>query len=301
MQNQTPSKRSFARDGNPNLNDTSEWSFFSNEGLVLSLSEGSESGRVSCLVSESRWHDFAQQDAYAYIMTSLRRGDRQEFWKSGETTVARELLPIADEFGISRDTALEIGCGVGRLVFPMAQHFDKVVGVDISPEMIRQARMVASRRKVTNIEFYTPADLLSATSGAAGLKRSVEFVYSLLVFQHIEQFHVIEEYLRLVCSWLSPKGVAYLQFDTRKETLLYKVKNAIPDQMLPRHLRRGIRRIRRKPNELEESFNTLGLVIAKNDGKLSEYHRYVLRTNREELPRGNPENSERYHCESMPE
>lgn len=245
------------------------------------LSEGAERNRAS-LETKSPWHDFAKRDAFAYILTGLRRGDRREFWRSGETTVSRELLPVMDEFRINRGTALEIGCGVGRLVFPIAQHFQQVIGVDISHEMIRQARAFSAQRKVTNVKFLSVCDPEQAGSGWHELDGQVDFIYSLLVFQHIEEFDVIKQYLGLVRSWLSRTGVAYLQFDTRAETMLYRVKNALPDPMLPPNLRRGIRRIRRKTSELEKSFEVFGLTIAKNIGELTKDHRYVLRRDQRE-------------------
>lgn len=230
------------------------------------------------LSSKSRWHDFAQRDAYGYILTGFRQRDRQEFWRSGEMTVTHELLPATEEFGVTRGTALEIGCGVGRLVLPLSRHFERVVGVDVSPEMIRQARAIAAERNITNIEFYTAADLnCSASGGPARLYGRVDFIYSLLVFQHIEEFPLVEQYLQLVHAWLCETGIAYLQFDTRPEQFLYWIKNALPDRVLPRHLRRGIRRIRRKSDDLEQTFSNLGLLILKDIGKCTNYHRYVLK------------------------
>jgi SAM-dependent methyltransferase len=226
--------------------------------------------------SDSPWHEFARRDPYTYILTGVRSGDSQQFWETGEIAVSRELLPIVQEFCPARGTAVEIGCGVGRLIIPLARHFQRVVGIDISPEMIRQARQNAQRRSLTNIGFHVAANLQSCSS-VATLKGSVDFLYSLLVFQHIEEFNAIEQYLQLVSSWLSPAGAAYLQFDTRKPTLLYDLKNVIPDRILPRYLRRGIRRIRREPKQLEQSFTNLGLTILKDVGRSTMYHRYVLK------------------------
>ena len=35
---------------------------------------------------------------------------------------------------------LDLGCGIGRMTAPIAKHFASVVGVDVSPEMIEQAK-----------------------------------------------------------------------------------------------------------------------------------------------------------------
>ena len=42
--------------------------------------------------------------------------------------------------------------------------------------------------------------------------------------------------------------MALLQFDTRRASLSYRLRNALPDPLLPRPWRRGIRRIRHPPS-----------------------------------------------------
>ncbi len=229
------------------------------------------------LSPESPWHNFARRDAYTYIMTDLPRGDRRAFWDSGEKTVATELLPVIEEFAVPRSTALEIGCGVGRLAVPMAQHFQQVFGLDVSDEMVSQAAANARERQLSNARFVSISELRNSAGDSLRFDARVDFIYSLLVFQHIEDFRIIQEYLRRVSSWLGEDGIAYLQFDTRPRTVLYGIRNAIPDSLLPRHLRRGIRRIRRIPAELETTFEAAGLLCVRSIGKNTEYHRYVLR------------------------
>ena len=41
---------------------------------------------------------------------------------------------------VSHKRALDFGCGVGRLTQPLADHFEEVRGVDVSPVMLEQAR-----------------------------------------------------------------------------------------------------------------------------------------------------------------
>jgi hypothetical protein len=59
-------------------------------------------------------------------MTDLPQGDRQEFWRSGEIAVSEELLPVIRGNAMPFGTALEIGCGADLLVFPLANHFERV-------------------------------------------------------------------------------------------------------------------------------------------------------------------------------
>jgi SAM-dependent methyltransferase len=226
------------------------------------------------------WEKFAEADPYTYILTDLKRGDPGKFWESGERTVKEELLPLIRERGIRRQIGLELGCGVGRLLFPMARQFEEMVGVDIAEGMVRRAVSFASDNGIRNVAFAAisgPEDLLHKAGDFAG---KVDFLYSLLVFQHIPDFAMIEGYLHAIGELLEENGIAYLQFDTREQNLLYQCKTELPDFALPRFWRRGIRRIRRSAEELEVCFRRAGLEIADEMNPHSAYHRYMLRKTR---------------------
>jgi ubiquinone/menaquinone biosynthesis C-methylase UbiE/DNA-binding transcriptional ArsR family regulator len=47
----------------------------------------------------------------------------------------------------------DIGCGTGSLTFELARFAGKVVGVDLSREMLRHARALARQRQLRNVEF----------------------------------------------------------------------------------------------------------------------------------------------------
>ena len=92
---------------------------------------------------KSDWDARAKYD----VQFSIRAVDSQtnkEFWDSG--LADRELIigdntPRYDMIMQSRAPkdlkVLEIGCGIGRLLIPMARIFGKVVGVDVSSEMVK--------------------------------------------------------------------------------------------------------------------------------------------------------------------
>jgi ubiquinone/menaquinone biosynthesis C-methylase UbiE len=50
-------------------------------------------------------------------------------------------------------TLADIGCGTGSLTFELARFADKVIGVDLSQEMLRRARAGATERTLENVEF----------------------------------------------------------------------------------------------------------------------------------------------------
>jgi SAM-dependent methyltransferase len=223
------------------------------------------------------WDRFAEADPYTYILTDLKSPDPKKFWESGEHTVQVELLPLIRERAIRRRIGLELGCGVGRLLFPMARNFEEMVGVDIAEGMVRRAVSFAGDNGIRNVDLAAisgPEDLLHKAGEYAG---KIDFLYSLLVFQHIPDFAVIEGYLHAVNELLEENGIAYLQFDTRDQDLFYQWKTGLPDFVLPRFWRRGIRRIRRSTTEIEECMRRARLETVSELDPRSAYHRYILR------------------------
>jgi SAM-dependent methyltransferase len=229
------------------------------------------------------WEHFAEVDPYLYILTDMKRTDPRVFWQSGEQLVRTEILPVIQSQEVACNVALEVGCGIGRLVLPLARHFRQVMGVDIARGMVQRASSFAKDNGVRNACFAPiagPEDFLQQTGKYAG---NCDFLYSLLVFQHIPDFSIIEGYLHVIRTLLHKHGIAYLQFDTRPSTALYRLKTKLPDFLLPRFRRRGIRRVRRSPEEIEASITRAGLQIVEQLTPQTEYHRYVLR-----LPRNEP-------------
>ena len=96
-------------------------------------------------------------------------------------------------------TALEIGCGIGRIARWMSQDFAQYIGVDVSPEMIRKAS-----------SYNLPRAHFQAVSGGdlAGIPNaSVDFVWSFAVFQHVPDKHAIFNYFQEAARVLRPGGI----------------------------------------------------------------------------------------------
>ena len=94
---------------------------------------------------------------------------------------------------------LEIGCGIGRLIVPLADKHKQCdfYGFDISENMIAQA----PKRK--NIDYTTKG-------------RNLDLVYSILVFQHMSPEDKIKN-INLAAKLLKTKGVFYFQFVIGKD------------------------------------------------------------------------------------
>jgi ArsR family transcriptional regulator len=50
-------------------------------------------------------------------------------------------------------TLADIGCGTGSLTFELARFAGKVIGIDLSREMLRRARAICKERELRNVEF----------------------------------------------------------------------------------------------------------------------------------------------------
>jgi hypothetical protein len=143
--------------------------------------------------------------------------------------------------------------------------------------MVRQAVSFAGKKGIENacfLDISGPEDLLQKAGSHVG---NCDFIYSLLVFQHIPELSTIEGYLHVIRVLLHKHGLAYLQFDTRPRDVRYRLKTRLPDCLLPRFWRRGIRRIRRSPEELEASIRRAGMEIVEELTPYTAYHRYILR------------------------
>ncbi len=115
--------------------------------------------------TDRNWCTWAEQDPYYAVLTDPKfRGDainenRAAFFESGQAFVRHWLHYIEHHFGpLQRERALDFGCGVGRLTIPLADHFGVVVGLDIAPAMLEEARRNSAG---TNTEYLLSDDSLS--------------------------------------------------------------------------------------------------------------------------------------------
>jgi ubiquinone/menaquinone biosynthesis C-methylase UbiE len=113
----------------------------------------------------------------------------------------------AQEDPLRKLTVLEIGCGVGRVLSQFAEDYD-VIGADISPNMIAKARELMQE---------TAVRLFVVESGKLPLPENcVDFVYSFLVFQHIQTQAEVDSYVSEAMRVLKPGG--YLRVQTHVGT-----------------------------------------------------------------------------------
>ena len=117
------------------------------------------------------------------------------------------------------NTALDIGCGVGRVSFAMAKDFSKVLGIDVSEVMIEKAKEYRRSLSIENVEFFANNGMnLSQIPN-----NSVDFIFSYLTLQHCPSSTQVLKYIEEFSRTLKPKGVCL--FQTRvSPTLKHHIK-----------------------------------------------------------------------------
>jgi SAM-dependent methyltransferase len=164
--------------------------------------------------SDVSWEQIGRENPYFGVLTDPRfrgralEGDlKTAFLKTGEDHVKWLTASIARHFGgLARtETAIDFGCGVGRLAIPLASMFKQVVGVDVSRSMLAEAKKNALERGSHNIQFVRSDDHLGGVEG------SFDLVHSVITFQHIptERGEVILSHL---LERLHVGGVIAIQF-----------------------------------------------------------------------------------------
>jgi len=151
-------------------------------------------------VMQQDWEQRARENARFYICTDIP-DDEASFYASGARDYDRHVRPFlrAHSFDPASKVALEIGCGIGRMTRCFAQEFAEVIGVDVSPTMIEQAR----KSQLPRAHFLAGSgqDLAGVADG------SVDFAFSFIVFQHIPEKNAILRYVEEAGRVLRPGGL----------------------------------------------------------------------------------------------
>lgn len=126
-----------------------------------------------------------------------------QLWKRDTRRAVKGILkdiPMRSDW-----TCVEIGCGVGRLLKPIAKHCRRVIGVDISERMVDWAAHYLA--DVPNAEVR----LNDGTSLPSIADETVDFVYSYLAFQHITRIEVVDAYIAEIARVLKNGGYCRIQ------------------------------------------------------------------------------------------
>lgn len=127
----------------------------------------------------------------------------EDLWDKRTTEELAQLLrgiPLQSEW-----TCLEIGCGLGRLLKPIAERCKQAIGVDVSEKMVGHA--VDYLDDTPNAEIHLndgmTLDIIE--------DESIDWVFSHLAFQHMTLPGVVESYLSEITRVLRPSGYCRIQ------------------------------------------------------------------------------------------
>ena len=217
--------------------------------------------------------------------------DRVEQYVGDPTTAREELDSLFARLGDDPrgGTCVEVGCGFGRMTGFLAERFDRVAAVDVSPRMLELARSNVSSR---NVEF-----VLVPGGGLDPLEDDVaDVVLCYLVLQHLPGRDMIASHLREFARVLAPAGRAFVQLPVLVPGLRPRGWRAARGAALPlvAGVRRGVverpeyRGFRLTGGELEEDLAAARLrVTARDESAQSPYryaHEVFLRLEKEAEP-----------------
>ena len=184
------------------------------------------------------WQRYGAEDPYYGVVSDdrfhkncLDESARNAFFKTGEEhvtylfdVICKHMLP-----DFSPERILDFGCGVGRCTIPFSRFGKDVVGIDVSEDMIREARTNASTQKVNNVQFVASASPDEALQG------KFDLIHSFIVFQHIPQPRG-EVLLTQLVNMLSADGVGVFHFLYHTEiSSLHRLIRGLRKRIAPLH------------------------------------------------------------------
>lgn len=103
--------------------------------------------------------------------------------------------------------ALEVGCGMGRLTYALADHFGSVLGLDVSPQALARAEAANDRANV-RFELTDGRRLRPSRPGPW------DAVFSYEVFHYLE-LETVAAYVRDTFALLRPGGQLVFECNVR--------------------------------------------------------------------------------------
>jgi SAM-dependent methyltransferase len=163
--------------------------------------------------ADEDWKRLGQVDPYFGVLSNDKYRSanidceaKLEFFASGVSHVDKVLAVLKTSYGfVPNGTALDFGCGVGRITRALSPHFEKVVGLDIAPGMLEEAKRNCLTSGLSNIEY-------DISLNEERLRPEIyDFVHSYIVLQHIPT-RIGENIIRSLLNSTRIGGVGAIHF-----------------------------------------------------------------------------------------
>ena len=166
--------------------------------------------------TDADWQAMAETEPFYSVLTweefssaKLDQAAIDRFYASGELDICCIFDKLNYHFGaFEPKTALDFGCGVGRLTFAMARRAASVTGVDIAPAMLAHANKRCEESGQANIRFQTDMP-----------DNPFEWINSCIVLQHIPPRRGLQ-ILRRLLDLVATGGRISIQLTTSREPRL---------------------------------------------------------------------------------
>jgi len=192
--------------------------FFNGPAMQVETTASPEKLAALFAKTSTQWQHLGETEPHWSVLTNDSyyqdqfAMNKQAFFQSGlseasmfKATLARSGVSLED-----KKICLELGCGVGRVTWALAELFDQVLGVDISASHLQIADEYYRDHNIGNVRSCH----LQQVEGLAEFGR-FDVLYSRIVLQHnpppVQLF-----LLRSLLSQLLPGGVGFFQIPTYK-------------------------------------------------------------------------------------
>ena len=177
---------------------------------------------------QETWERHAKSDPLWAVLSEPNKTNNrwriEDFMATGKTEVDSLMSYIRDAgIPLKRRSALDFGCGVGRLTQALAGHFESVSGIDISPRMVALAKEYSRLGSRCNYR-------VCATPTLPFSDNSLDFVYSARTLQHMTPAYsrrYLLEFLRV----LEPAGLLVFQIPSHRIHSVARVRMTLVDHL----------------------------------------------------------------------
>jgi SAM-dependent methyltransferase len=150
-----------------------------------------------------------------------------------------------------RSRVLSLGCGIGDTELLLAPHVAEVIGVDLSPAAVRQARADAKRLKIGNVRFLEG-------SVAEGLAvRGINTVIAIFFLHHLSDA-ALDDFPHQLRRMLSAQGGFY-SLDPNRRRLAGMVGRLLVPNLMKQYQTEDERELR--PEDLGRRFRAAELPV----------------------------------------